>query len=325
MSTKRPVALIAAILAVFALSVAGCSADQDSGSMSREQSIGSDMGGAPAFAPNEKAPADSPQTPQADRKEIVTGSVYLTTKDPIDASHRAADRVTVLGGRVDQRTENPETDHSQAHSQLVVRVPADKTEQFIDELSDFGEVTNISLNRSDVTMQYQDLDARTKALQTSVNRLQTLLEGATETSDLIEIETALSQRQAELDSLNAQLRSLNDQIDLSTLTLDFATTDQSPPSEPDSFWDGLVEGWNALTSALHAAWVNLGRVVPWAALAIIIGIAGWGIVRTFAGARSKRTPKMPPAAGAQPVTTPPRPVAPPVTEKTVDSGPDQAK
>ena len=306
MRAKRPVALLAAVLATFTLAVAGCSGSGGGGSSSNSFSAPE---GSAGLAQDKQMPADAPQ-PTADRKEIVTGSVYLTTKDPIGASHRATTRVEALGGRVDQRTEYPETADNRARSQLVVRVPADKTEQFIDELSDYGTVTNISVSRTDVTMQHQDLSARIKALQTSVDRLQTLLANATATSDLIEIETALSQRQADLDSLNAQLRSIDDQIDLSTLTLDFSTVDQRPPSEPDSFWGGVLQGWHELTNAVHNLWVTTGRVLPFVAVLCLIGAGIWGIVRTATSrSKAKKVPVKVPAT----------------TETNADNGPDKAE
>ncbi|MCE5289097.1 MAG: DUF4349 domain-containing protein [Nocardiaceae bacterium] len=306
MRTTRPVALLVIVLATLSFGIAGCSGGQ--GDSSTKGLSAPAPEGSAGLAQDKQMPADGSQ-PTSQRKEIVTGSVYLTTKDPIGASHRATTRVETLGGRVDQRTEYPQTADSRARSQLVVRVPADKTDQFINELSDYGTVTNISVSRNDVTMQHQDLSARIKALQTSVDRLQTLLANATATSDLIEIETALSQRQADLDSLNAQLRGLNDQIDLSTLTLDFSTVDQGPPSEPDSFWSGLVAGWHELTSTARVLWVGLGRVTPFLAVFAVIGLGIWGIVRKVNARKPKRVPV--PA---------PRP-----SETNANNGPDQAQ
>ncbi|MFM8893961.1 MAG: DUF4349 domain-containing protein, partial [Actinomycetales bacterium] len=51
----------------------------------------------------------------------------------------------------------------------------------------------------------------------SITRLQTLIDQATTTADLIEAEVALSDRQAELDSLRAQRAYLADQVGMSTL------------------------------------------------------------------------------------------------------------
>ena len=63
-----------------------------------------------------------------------------------------------------------------------------------------------------------DLDARIKALQTSVDRMTQLLAQATRIEDLLAIETQLSQRQAELDSLKAQ-RTWLELLFLSTTTM----------------------------------------------------------------------------------------------------------
>ncbi|MDT5113615.1 MAG: hypothetical protein QOE20_5505 [Mycobacterium sp.] len=57
-----------------------------------------------------------------------------------------------------------------------------------------------------------------KALQTSVDRLLAIMRDAKDPDALIKAEGALSERQAELDSLRAQREQLGARIDYSTVT-----------------------------------------------------------------------------------------------------------
>jgi hypothetical protein len=176
---------------------------------------------------------------------------------------------------------------------LTVRVPADRLDGVIEELRSLGRVTSLTTSRDDVTMQYTDLEARVGALRTSVDRLRTLLETAADTADLIEVERALAERQGELDSLEAQRRQLADMVDLSTLTVDIST--ESRPSDRDSFWDGLVAGWNGLWATLGAAVVGVGVALPWGAFLIVCAGVIYLIVRLIArNGRSAGTPGDPP-------------------------------
>ncbi|MEU7218070.1 DUF4349 domain-containing protein [Nocardia iowensis] len=214
------------------------------------------------------------------RKEVVTGSVEITAGKPIEAAAEIADRVREVGGRIDSRTEQPGTDDTDPSATLTVRVPADKVDAFIDGLGGIGRITRVSTNRDDVTMQWEDLDARIKALQASVDRLRGLIASATNTADLINAEQALSSRQGELDSLTAQKRHLDDDVALSTLTIDITTeTTKAEEDRADSFWEGIVAGWDSLVEWLKDAVVFTGKALPWLGFLVVLAAAVWGLVR----------------------------------------------
>ena len=131
---------------------------------------------------------------------VTTGAVSITVKDPLESAQAAATITQQAGGRIDSRTENPGIDGQPASATLVLRIPADKLDQAVALLKKLGTVNKFSLNAADITQQTQDLDARITSLQTSVDRLLALMATATDTADLIAIESALSQRQTELEA-----------------------------------------------------------------------------------------------------------------------------
>lgn len=295
--------------------LAGCGDESSSGTADHTMSFEGEAP-APATAPGirvqkaparEQAPAPAPDTDDqvTARKEVVTGTVDLTADDPVATAQTLVDRVAELDGRVDQRTENPGTADEDPHANLVVRIPATDTDAFIEGMGDLGEITQISTNRDDVTLQWQDLDARITALRASVDRLRDLMARAANTADLIAAEEALADRQAELDSLTGQRRYLDDQISLSTLTVDIqSTAEQTVAEGPTNFWDGVVDGWNSLFDWLKDAVVFIGRALPWLAFLALLGaIVGAlvGVARRLGTARAAA-----PAAGnsAVPVGNP---------------------
>ncbi|MFE1596126.1 DUF4349 domain-containing protein [Nocardia sp. NPDC058705] len=285
---KLVVVMVALLGLVF---LVGCGSDE-----SADQAGGAPnalSGPAPAVAPGfrEGAPAkDSPApTDQSNRKEVITGSVDVTSDDPIAAAATVTEQVRAVDGRIDSRMEQPGTDKRAARAVLSVRVPADKTDAFITGLGGVGTVTRVSTNRDDVTMQWQDLDARIKALQASVDRLKALITGATNTADLIAAEEALSSRQGELDSLTAQKRSLDDQVSLSTLTITLTADNKNAPGDPDNFWDGIVSGWNSLVDWLQDAVVFAGKAVPWLGFLAVIGGLLYAALRFLRGRRTRAT------------------------------------
>ncbi|TCJ94457.1 DUF4349 domain-containing protein [Nocardia alba] len=305
---KLAVVMIALLGLVF---LVGCG-DDDSEDHAGKASSPTVMGGpAPAVTPGfrEGAPQrDSPApTDQSNRKEVITGSVDVTSGDPIAAAATVTEQVRAVGGRIDSRTEQPGTDKRAARAVLSVRVPADKTDAFITGLGGVGTVTRVSTNRDDVTMQWQDLDARIRALQASVDRLKALITSATNTADLIAAEEALSSRQGELDSLTAQKRSLDDQVALSTITITLTADDKTAPGDPDNFWDGIVSGWHSLIDWLQDAIVFIGKAVPWLGFLAVIGGLLYAALRFLRRRRRVGTPA--PTAPVPAATTPAAPAA----------------
>ncbi|MFI9506471.1 DUF4349 domain-containing protein [Nocardia sp. NPDC052566] len=243
------------------------------------------------------------------RKEVITGSVDIVADDPIEAAGKIADQVRAAGGRIDSRTEQPRNGDDPAEAALNVRVPADKTDKFIDGLGGIGKVTKVKTDRDDVTMKWEDLDARIRALQASVDRLRDLISRAANTADLLAAEQALSSRQADLDSLTAQKRRLDDEVSLSTLTIEITSTAKASEQGPDSFWDGLVAGWHSLVNWLKDAVVFLGRALPWLGFLAVLGAIGWGIVAAVRRRGKDAGQSTPGPTGPAPVTQPAAPGA----------------
>jgi len=276
----------AAAIALTALLLAGCTGagggttveSSDSGAArtegltAPEQSDVQPDGQGAAPGPASDLQGTTTDVQSSTRDVITTGSVSITVDDPIAAAQDAVNLTEQAGGRVDSRNESPGTDTQPASANLSLRIPSDALDSTLTELKTFGVVNFVSLTASDVTAQSQDLDARITSLQTSVDRLLGLLSTATDTTDLIAIESALSTRQADLESLQSQRAALADQIDYSTLSLDLYSEGVVAPASPDNFFTGLLAGWNALVAALGGLLVGVGVALPW--LILIAAVAG---------------------------------------------------
>ncbi|GLI28225.1 hypothetical protein ARHIZOSPH14_24670 [Agromyces rhizosphaerae] len=227
------------------------------------------------FAEESSAGAD---VVEPDRAQITHGSLSITADDPIAAAQRATGIVTAAGGRVDSRNEYPEADDRAASASLVLRIPSERVDAVLTELKELGTVNTVSIGSTDVDMQVNDLDARIGALQTSVNRLTQLLAEAEDIADLITIESELTNRQAQLDSLVSQRAALGDRVAYATVYLELYAPGIVAPAEPDTFWDGVVAGWNALWGFLGGLMVALGVLAPWLLFLAIIAAVATGIV-----------------------------------------------
>jgi hypothetical protein len=267
------------VLLAAALALTGCSAGVgagggDSGEYSMPQAP---EGG--VAADGAVVDQDASTSAAVERQVVITGNVTITAEDPIAASRDAVRIVETAGGRVDGRTEYAPTETDQGSATLQLRIPADKLTATLDKLEELGRADEVSLSTSDVTVESQDLDARITALRASIERLNGLMSQATDIDDLITLESAISSRQGELESLEAQQRYLADQVSMSTISLYLRSDAEAPKTTPADFWSGLAAGWNAFVAFWAGLLVVLGVLLPWLITLAVIAVVVIWIVR----------------------------------------------
>ncbi|MGE3194317.1 MAG: DUF4349 domain-containing protein [Microbacteriaceae bacterium] len=245
-------------------------------------------------------------TTAVDRQVVITGNVTITADEPLKASREAVRIVEAAGGRVDGRTEYAPSDTDEGSAQLTLRIPADKLTSVLESLEKLGRADEVSLSTSDVTVQTQDLDARINSLRASIERLNGLIAQATSIDDLITLEHEISTRQAELESLEAQQRYLADQVAMSTISLYLRSDAQAPPTDPDSFWDGLGAGWGAFVAFWAGLLVVLGVLLPWLITFGLIALIIILIVRARRRRAEARTAALAPPTGSPSATDEPQ-------------------
>jgi Domain of unknown function (DUF4349) len=267
--------LIPTVFLVAVLSLAGCSSSggstADSGTAVGGTSLSQD---APAPAPGSKAASDLVK-----REVVTTVAVTIKAKNPVSAGDRAAHIAEAAGGRVDARTQTAATERHTATASLTLRVPATKVTATLDELKALGTESSIKMASDDVTTQGQDLDARIKALSTSVDRLLALEARSKNTTDLISLETAISDRQGQLDSLTSQRRYLSDQVAMSTISLRVIAPTALVARGTPSPGDAVAAGFSGFWAFFTGVFLVVSYLLPWILLAGALAAAWILVVR----------------------------------------------
>lgn len=275
----RTAVLVAVLAATLALS--GCSAGysgaSDSGGYSQE---------APAAVDGDSGGTSDESLGSADRALVITGSVTVVAEDPLAAAVRATEIAASVGGRVDARTEYAGHGNDPGSARLTLRVPADRVDEVRERLDELGTVDQTDFSTVPVGDRQRDLDTSIRTLETSIARYTAWLATAETTADLIALETAIAERQSELETLKAEQSALADQVAMSTITLTLHAADAAPaPEGPTNFWEGLVAGWNAFVGFWAGAAVALGVALPWL---VVLALAAWLLV--VLARRAGRTP-----------------------------------
>jgi len=244
-----------------------------------------DSGGVGELDSAAAAPQDSGTeeiAPQEVREVIVTGSADLVVKDPRGVSAKIATWVEGHGGRVDAR-EVYDTDDS-AHAALTLRIPADRVTEALDQLETYGDVTDVSVSKDDVTSSARDLDARIKALRISIERLEGILAKANSNAEVVTAEQALTDRQSQVEQLISQRNQLSEQVSLATLTVNVSSHEKTSSVDPGGFRGGLKNGWNALVDVVNNVVEGIGTALPWLGVLIVL----YGGYRLARGAVRRR-------------------------------------
>jgi len=215
--------------------------------------------------------------PQGDRdaasvqqQVIKTATISIRVDDVATTGAKVVNLVTVNEGFVQQQdlSNSDET----TYETITARVPADRIDAFISEVSALGSVQSLTSQAADVTQQVVDLDARIGALQTSAKRLEELLAATSSVADLVAVETELANRRADLDSLISQRDYLRDQVSYSTLTVSLSPVVESIGATPPGFMSGLQNGWTALVTLVGAAITAVGFLLPFVLIAAAIAV-----------------------------------------------------
>lgn len=272
------------VLALSALVLAGCSSLNSDTPVS--DFAGYDSGAPAVGGSNADLGSTAGMSSIRDESIITTAYAFLTGDDPAGVADEVEKRSKAAQGKIDGRSASSDTDGKITSVSLTVRIPAAEIDSFLTGLDEIATVHNLSQNSTDVTLTVTDYEARISALESSIARFTALGKSAKTTTDLIEIESALAERQAQLEQLQSEMRYYRDQIALSTVQVDIGLPDSATDPLPDDFWGGIAAGWNGLLAFFGGTLVAIGMVIPW--IPVVAGLAWLGrwLVRRLADRRS---------------------------------------
>ena len=274
-------ALVAAMLSGCAQSDVSSSVAPDAGGIATDQQNSKvfEGDGWMAVATNDTAASD--------RSVIKTGSLSFETAEIGGVQAAINEIVTDNKGLVESWSQESNNQGELWAVNATVRVEAGKLDATIAAVGELGKVLSTNVNSTDVTTQVIDIDARVNSLSATVARLEKLMADAKSTADLLAAESALAQRQAELDSLVQQQKYLKDSVDMATLYVSAFAEGRGPVAAPTSFIDGIEQGWKALLAFFGGTIVFLGMATPWLLLILPVAAIAFVVVRRLM-VRSKR-------------------------------------
>jgi hypothetical protein len=185
-----------------------------------------------------------------------------------------------------------QSDSTTGFGTLTLSVPAEKLDTALDQLARIGsKVLQRNLSTQDVTAQYIDTASRLKTMRASVDRVRALMVQAKDLGQVVALESELSRREADLESLESQLAALTNSVERSTVNVSLSTPVNEPVAQA-GFVAGLRSGWDAFTSSARGLFTAFGAVVPFAVFFVLLAapIVWWLRRRSQAGSAAKVAP-----------------------------------
>ena len=146
----------------------------------------------------------------------------------------------------------------------TIRIPAEQYDAFLSQVGDVGHLTRKTESTENVGEAYYDLEARLKTQRTKQERLLALLEKADNMKDIIELESALSDVEYQIEQYSSSLKRYDGLIGYATITLNLNEVIKivDEPTEKDSLWvrmgAGVVSSFDALVDTVEGflLWVS---------------------------------------------------------------------
>jgi hypothetical protein len=224
--------------------------------------------------------------PASDRQVISTAQLDLLSRDIDGAVGRATTVVAENGGYV--FAESSSLTRAQ-HAHVVYKVPPANFDRVLDRIAKLGLLVHRRIGTEDVTGRVVDLGARLGAARTSAERLRELLADSGGVGDLLNVETQLTTRESQVESLAAELAALRAQVDMATVTVDVGPQTKAAVAaaarEQPGFQRGLRAGTAAFAGTARVVEAAVGILLPFLPAVLVAGL-GWWLVRRRGAAKA---------------------------------------
>jgi hypothetical protein len=218
----------------------------------------------------------------------------IETMDPL--LEDVSKRLTELEGYVESRNVYNGSQYGGKRyrsAELTLRIPADKLDQFISQVSEKANIVSNRETAEDITLTYVATESRVNALRTEQTRLMELLAEAKNMGDLLQIEDRLTQVRAELEKLESQLLVYENMVDYGTVYLTVReVTEYTVVDEPETVWERIKAGFVQSLQDLGDFFVELFVfVVVGLPYFVILGVVLTAVILLWRLARKKKKAK----------------------------------
>ena len=209
-------------------------------------------------------------------KLIYTADLSIETQDFDWSQQQLNETLSDVDGYMESSNEYTDSTDNTRTLSLTLRVPKGYYSAFLGVAENvLGNVTSKSESADDVTTQYLDIEARLDNLTAQRTRLQELQASADALSDLLQIESSLSDVQYQIESYQSQLNWYANQVQYCTVNItlnEVETLTSTGSSFGARLADAFRNGWSNFTAGVQTVLVFLIGAWPAIGIGIVCGV-----------------------------------------------------
>ncbi|MBQ6655275.1 MAG: DUF4349 domain-containing protein [Erysipelotrichaceae bacterium] len=155
-------------------------------------------------------------------KIIVTTSLEMESSDLDKTLSQITDAISRVNGYVQKSSVYNDDSYSCHSAYIVVRVPADRYDEFMKAAEGYGNVLSVSTSTDDITTSYYDLQSRLESLKQQRERVLEFYKQAKTIEELILVEQRLSEIDSEIAAKEIVMQNYNLLTSYSTVIFDIS-------------------------------------------------------------------------------------------------------
>lgn len=213
------------------------------------------------------------------RKLIREASLHMETKEYDVLLSSLEKQVAIVGGYVQSARSEGNPEYSNRWMNYVLRIPDSEYEAFLDSINTLGTITSRNENVTDITLAYTDTQSRIKALETEYNTLIAILEKCDTLTDVITVQSRITEVTYQLENYKSALRTYDNQVAYCTVRLTVSEVQKITESQKnltvgERMKRDILENWKDLgDDALDfCVWFvsALPALIVWAVIITVI-------------------------------------------------------
>jgi hypothetical protein len=234
------------------------------------------------FEPEAPATGES-GSEQTQRIVIKSATLSITVKSVSEKVVSISTLAEGMGGWV--VTSTVRGNDEQRFGSIAIRIPAEQFNAALESIkSDVEEVDSEQINGEDVTDEFTDLQSRLRNLQAAESQMQTFLEDAQDTDEVLKVYNELVSLREDIEVAQGRINLLQDSASFSsiTVTLSESFEDDQDDDENDDPWkpgETISSAFSSLVVALRGVVdIAIWLLIFAAPLALVVGIPsliGW--------------------------------------------------
>lgn len=184
---------------------------------------------------------------QNQRKLIKTMEIELETLKYEETIGYIEKKVSKLGGYIENSNlegSSIYSDYSNRYGELKVRIPKEKTEEFVEGIDETTNVRRKSETTEDITLNYVDVESHKEALKVEQERLMAILEKAETVEEIISLESRLSEVRYELNNYESRLRTYDNLVDYTTINIYISEVEEITEAPKRTALERMAEGFS---------------------------------------------------------------------------------